>query len=246
MSNHQSDEAVPGYWDRAGEQGYGAAMYTSGAVEAHVRGRLWRMVIEIADRLGVPTDGQVLDLGCGDGALSNQVLAPRFRSVHGIDVSHAAIRRAKAEAAGDHVTFRAADLTTFDLDTLPRYDAVFLFGILHHIKGAAPGVVQALRRRTDRLIILEPNGNHLVRKLLELTPTYRSAGEDSFRKKTLMAILRAAGWQIEYFNRVNIFPNFAPDAIFRLLLPIEPLIEKNRLLNRVCTADLYGLSSSKL
>ena len=37
-----------GYWDRAGEQGYGRAMYRSSDVETHVRGRLWQIAIDIA------------------------------------------------------------------------------------------------------------------------------------------------------------------------------------------------------
>jgi SAM-dependent methyltransferase len=231
----------PGYWDRAGEQGYGQAMYRSGDVESHVRGRAWQIAIDIAAAMGVPSDAHVLDLGCGDGAFANLMLTANYRAVDGLDVAEAAIRRARAEARGN-ATFRAVDLVTFDYDSLPRYDAAFLIGILHHVKSATPGIVRAMARRTDKMIVLEPNGSNLMRKAMEYTPSYRDAGEDSFRSKDLMAIFAAAGWRTEIWRRMNLFPNFTPGLLYRWLKPLEPRIEGSRFLNALCTVDMYGLT----
>jgi SAM-dependent methyltransferase len=237
-------EQVPGkgdeYWDRAGEQGYAQAMYRSSDVESHVRGRLWQIALDIAAMLGVPSDGRVLDFGCGDGAFANQILAARYRSVDGLDKSEVAIRRAQAEAASG-ATYRAVDLVAFDYDSLPRYDAAFLLGILHHVKSATPDIVRALARRTDKMVVLEPNGNNLMRKALEFTPSYRDAGEESFRTKELTAIFAATGWRTVIWRRLNLFPNFTPAFIYRTLAPIEPLVEASRFWNALCTVDLYGL-----
>ena len=161
MTGDRAHSKPDGYWDRAGEQGYGQAMYRSSDVEAHVRGRVWQTAIDIAGLLGVPADGRVLDLGCGDGAFTNQMLAGRYRVVDGIDKSEAAIKRANAESR-DLATYRAVDLVTFDYDSLPRYDAAFLIGILHHVKQATPDIVRAMARRTDKMIVLEPNGSQLA------------------------------------------------------------------------------------
>jgi 2-polyprenyl-3-methyl-5-hydroxy-6-metoxy-1,4-benzoquinol methylase len=230
-------------WDRAGEQGYAQAMYRSADVEAHVRGRVWRVAIEFADALGVPSNGRVLDVGCGDGAFANQILAARYRVVEGMDKSETAIDRAKSEARGN-ATFRAVDLVTFDYDTLEHYDAGFLIGILHHVKHAAPSILRALTRRTDKMIVLEPNGNHLLRKALEFTPTYKDAGEDSFRTKELFGIFEAAGWRTVIWRRMNLFPNFTPGFIYRRLAPIEPWIEASRFGSTLCTVGLYGLTTA--
>lgn len=241
MSGGHASDKPNGYWDRAGELGYGRAMYRSSDVEAHVRGRLWRIAIDIAGTLGVPADGHVIDVGCGDGAFANQLLATRYRAVDGFDVSQAAIRRAQAEARHNAV-YRSVDLITFDYDSLPRYDAAFLIGFLHHVKKATPDIVRALARRTDRMIVLEPNGNNLLRKAIEFAPSYRDAGEDSFRTKELMTIFTMAGWRIEIWRRLNIFSNLTPGPIYRWLEPLEPYIEANRFLKALCTADLYGLT----
>jgi len=241
MSGEPSPDKPLGYWDRAGVQGYGQAMYGSADVEAHVRGRLWDIALEIAATLGVPSDGHVLDLGCGDGAFTNQILAGHYRLVEGIDVSAPAIQRAQAEAR-NNATYRAIDMVTFDYDSLPRYDAAFLMGILHHVKSATPDIVRAMARRTDKMIVLEPNGNHLLRKALEYTPSYRDAGEDSFRAKDLIQIFAAAGWKTVVWRRLNLFPNFTPGFVYRSLAPLEPFVESNRFLRALCTTDMYGLT----
>jgi len=240
MSDNRVATQPEAYWDRAGAQGYGQAMYQSRHVESQIRGRLWRLVLDIADALDVPADGHVLDLGCGDGAFTNQVLAARYRAVDGLDKSEAAIRRAEAESK-KNATYRAVDLVTFDYDSLPRYDAAVLLGILHHVKSATPHIVRAMSRRTGKMIVLEPNGSHLLRKALEFTPAYRKAGEDSFGAKDLIAIFAANGWHTEIWRRVNLFPNFTPGFVHRLLAPIEPRIEASRVWNALCTVDLYGL-----
>jgi 2-polyprenyl-3-methyl-5-hydroxy-6-metoxy-1,4-benzoquinol methylase len=243
-----SGEEAPGrpddYWDRAGEQGYGQAMYRSSDVEAHVRGRVWRIAIDIAGTLGVPTDGHVLDLGCGDGAFANQMLAAHYRAVDGLDKSETAIRRAQSESR-NHATYRAVDLVSFDYDSLPRYDAAFLIGLLHHVKPATPDIVRAMARRTSKMIVLEPNGSHLLRKAMEYAPSYRAAGEDSFRSKDLMAIFAAAGWRTEIWRRANVFPNFTPGFFCRWLAPFESRIEENRFWNAFCTVDMYGLTLAR-
>jgi len=241
MMNKQSVPKADAYWERAGEVGYASAMYGSADVERHVRRRLWDIAIGMADQIGIPRDGRVLDYGCGDGAFANEALAPNYRAVEGYDKAETAIERAKAEAAGPHLTFKAADLTTLDYDGL-SYDGAFLIGILHHIKAATPAVVRSLARATDKMVVLEPNGDNLVRKALEFTPTYRNAGEDSFRTRELKGIFESAGWQIVVQRRLNIFSNFTPVSIYRLLAPLETRIEASRFWNGLCTVNMFGVT----
>lgn len=230
------------YWERAGEVGYARAMFTSGAVEEHVNRRLWAIALDIADTLGVPANGHVLDFGCGDGAFANAALARRYRAVDGLDLAEAAIARAQATAPGPHVKYTATDLVKLDYGTLPRYDGAFLMGILHHIKAATPDVVMSLARVTRRIVVLEPNGNNLVRKLLEWTPSYRRAGEDSFRTKELIGLFEAAGFRRVVWRRLNLFPNFTPGGIYRLLAPLEPRVEASPFWNALCTVNMFGFS----
>jgi Cyclopropane fatty acid synthase and related methyltransferases len=242
MSEPSSLRQMP-YWERAGAAGYGEAMYRCSEVERHIRGRCWQAALDIADTLGVPADAHVLDLGCGDGAFANAMLA-RYRAVDGLDLAQAAIRRADEEAAGPHLKFRAVDLTALDYATLPRYGAAFLMGILHHVKAATPAILEGLATCTERIVVLEPNGDHLLRKLLELTPAYRAAGEDSFRTGELVDLLAAAGFRAQVQRRMNLCPNFTPRFLYRLLAPLEPRIEASAVLNALCTVNMFGFAKS--
>jgi SAM-dependent methyltransferase len=228
------------YWNRAGKVSYAEAMFSSADVERQVRRRLYNIAIDIADELGIPRSGRVLDFGCGDGAFANEILASRYSAIDGYDLAPAAIERANAEAPGDHIKFFSADVLTLDYNALPRYDGVFLIGILHHIKAATPDVLRSLKLVSDKIVVLEPNGDNIVRKLLEFAPSYRSAGEDSFRTRELTDIFSQAGWRTVVAKRLNLFPNFTPSLVCRLLAPVAPYIEKTPLLNALCTVNMFG------
>lgn len=229
------------YWNRAGEVSYAEAMFSSREVERHVNLRLWNYAVEIADKLGAPRDGRVLDLGCGDGAFANCVLGGYAR-VDGFDLAPAAIARAAANAPGPHYSYAVADLIQFDYGTLPRYDAVFMIGILHHVKQATPNILAKIAKLTNRIIVLEPNGDNLMRKALELTPAYRKAGEDSFGAKQLTDIFADAGFETVVSRRMNLFPNFTPGFIYRMLSPLERHVDANALLRTFCTVNMFGFA----
>ena len=229
------------YWDNAGQVSYAQAMYASVDVERHIRTRLWNISLEIADCIGIPSNGHVLDYGCGDGAFANEILSKKYSAVDGYDLAPAAIARAVAEAPGSHMKFVAADLLKIDHTALPKYDGVFLIGILHHIKQATPSILRALAQASGKAVVLEPNGNNLVRKLLEYTPSYRAAGEDSFYTNELIRVFENSGWRVIVSRRLNLFPNFTPRTVFRLLAPLESRIEASKLWNALCTVNMFGI-----
>lgn len=229
------------YWEQAGKDGYGAAMFGDENVERDVNGRLHQIGIDVARQLGLGHASRVMDLGCGDGALTNTLLAKHFQAIDGFDLSTAAIARARANAAHGHVRFASCDITRLDFATLPPYHGAFLWGILHHVKPAAAGILNDMQRvGIARLVILEPNGDHWGRKLLEQTTSYKAAGEDSFSTVHLQRILNEAGYRTIIRKSLNIFPNFTPKVIFDRLKPIEPFIEGNAMLQALCTVRIWG------
>jgi cyclopropane fatty-acyl-phospholipid synthase-like methyltransferase len=183
----------------------------------------------------------VLDLGCGDGSFANQVLSSRFSKVHGVDFSHASVSKACADSPSTHTTFDTMDLVDQDIRRLGEFDGIFMIGILHHVKSRASEIMRAARDMARRVVVLEPNGAHLVRKLLELTPAYRAAGEDSFRHGQLVRIFGEAGFRIVEHRRTNLFPNQMPGWGFRLLRPAEAWIERTPVLRGMCTLNAYAL-----
>ena len=241
MKTKTENDEQPGvrFWEHAGEVGYWKAMYASQDVATHTTRRLWNIAIDIGKQLGLKEDSHVLDLGCGDGVFANEVLARHFRTVEGMDASKPAIDRAKAGAANEG-SFRVCDITKVDLATLPHYDAVFLMGILHHVKKGTPEIVQQVRKITNRVIVLEPNGNNLLRKCLEFSPEYRKAGEQSFTRNQIERIFSDAGFEKVLCQRLNPFSVVTPKFVFRALVPFEGTIESTPVLRTICTTNMWG------
>ena len=214
-------------------------MFASPEVERHVNRRLWKVAVDMGMQLGLTPESHVLDLGCGDGAFSNMELARHFAAIDGFDLSEAGIKRAQTLKAKPQMRFEACDITQMDFGGV-SYDGAFLIGILHHVKSATPGILRNLRRATSRVVVLEPNGNHIVRKLMERTETYKVAGEDSFRTRQMEAIFAEAGYRKVIWKRLNLFPNFTPLPVFRLMRGFEPLVERTPLLQALCTVNMWG------
>jgi SAM-dependent methyltransferase len=232
------------YWEEAGRIGYANQYYVSDTVGSYLTGRIWDLALATATRLELNEQCTVLDLGCGDGAFANSVLAKHFKRVDGVDLSESGIRRARMNAPSKDIHFEVCNLRKTDFHQFGSYDGVFLIGILHHVKSDAPRVLSELRRVTSRLVVMEPNGDHVVRKLLEFTPSYRAAGEDSFRTLELEAIFSQVGFQKVTWRRFNLFPNFTPLPVFKLLLPLQPYIERSTWLRALCTGNIWGLTAA--
>lgn len=237
---HQEFES---YWDRTGSVSYSNILYPNSAVEAHVGHRMWRTGIELGKQLGFNNQSKILDLGCGDGAFANTVLAKHFYSVHGFDISSAGIKRAQKLAVNDRMCFEVRDVTRLEYDELPSFDGAYLWGILHHVKKSTPSILEGLRKITKKIVVLEPNGNHIARKLLEFTPSYRAAGEESFRTKEMERLFQQAGFKVVAWKRINLFPNFTPEIFIHLLKNIEPFVEKTPVLRALCTANIWGIEA---
>jgi hypothetical protein len=141
--------------------------------------------------------------------------------------------------------FEVCDLTSADLTRLPRYDGAFLIGILHHVKKAAPAIVRALQQITTRVVVLEPNGANILRKLLELTPTYRAAGEDSFRVGEIRRMFEDAGFRMVLRQRLSLFPNFTPRPVFKAFKGVEPWVEATPVLRMMCGANVFGFAAAE-
>jgi 2-polyprenyl-3-methyl-5-hydroxy-6-metoxy-1,4-benzoquinol methylase len=236
MSEHLAQRE---YWERAGQDGYLGTYFVCDEVRK-IMSRLWNTAVDIGMGIGIPKNGRVLDLGCGDGTFSNTVLSQNFGSVLGVDFSRTGIERARNNVAGKSVSFEVVDLVSDSVERLGDFDGVFLIGILHHVKPHAEKVLRAVREITPRIVVMEPNGAHLARKILEMTPSYKAAGEDSFRHVQLDELFRKTGFTPRIHERQNIFPNFTPGWAMKLFEPFQPLIESTPVLRGLCTNNLYG------
>jgi SAM-dependent methyltransferase len=240
MMSRNNAQGQKSFWEHAGEVGYGSAMYSSPVIERHIVTAHWNALVATADALGLGRQARVLELGCGDGEFSERVLSPRFRQVDAFDYSESAIEHARLRSRSPNVTYHVADLASYEFKQGDSWDAAFLKGFLHHVKEAAPAIVARLARVCPRIILLEPNGDNMVRKALELTPGYRRAGEESFRLRTLLSLFRQWGYAETGVRRITLIPPFLPPLLFPLFEKLERIVENNAFLSRSCSTYVIG------
>jgi SAM-dependent methyltransferase len=240
MGPERGDPTQDLFWRRAGEVGYGEALFRSRRVEQHVVSRQWRVALETGGQIGLAPTATVLELGCGDGAFAAEVLGAHYAWVEAMDKSETAIERARARPQAGNVRFRSVDLIAYEYEQDTRWDGAFLMGILHHVKGAADRIVGRLSRVTPRVVVLEPSGDNPVRKALERLPSYRAAGEESFRHGELVDIFERHGYRQRSCRSINLFAPFTPDSFFPLIRTVERTVERLPALSGLCSTRVMG------
>ncbi|PTD94179.1 hypothetical protein C9439_03790 [archaeon SCG-AAA382B04] len=116
----------------------------------------------------IDSDDSVLDLGCGDGFLTDKI-ADICKRVVGVDKSESGIRYAENLVCKENCSFMlgsAADLPLKD-DT---FDVVTLFEVIEHINensiGKFVSEVKRVLRDKGKVIITTPNPDNLLNRIL--------------------------------------------------------------------------------
>ncbi|MEN8172388.1 MAG: class I SAM-dependent methyltransferase [Chloroflexota bacterium] len=133
---------------------------TFGAQFSATRQRIQPGVRRILDQ--TPPDANILDLGCGNGELAQELLKGGYHGRYlGLDFSQALLDVAKSNTGKEsNITFARADLADSTWDNiLPAapFDLIFSFAVFHHLPG------DRLRRNTVNKIgqRLAPNGKFI-------------------------------------------------------------------------------------
>jgi SAM-dependent methyltransferase len=228
------------FWEKAGCRGYGPTIFSSPEVQRHIRFMTWGAALKTAHRLGLDGRSRVLELGCGDGEFALSLLAANFLSVDGFDYAASAIEKARSLCGHRPVTFSLCDIAKLDYTAGQYWDGAFLMGFLHHVKDDAPAIIAKLAKVAPRVVVADPNGNNLVRKALELLPSYRRAGEQSFRLRQLTDMFVAAGYRLISRELVSAIPPFTPAVLLPAAAAAERIIEKAAFLENLKSTYVLG------
>jgi len=149
----------------------------------------------------VSAGGQVLDLGCGDGAFAAELLAAGC-TVTMADVSPEALRRARARAPGaDAVLLDEGAPLPFDEDA---FDVVWAGEVLEHVADVV-GLLAEVRRVLrwgGRLVVTTPwHGRIVVATDAHFDP--RADHLRFFSARTLRAVLADAGFAAARVRRAG-------------------------------------------
>ncbi len=229
------------FWEYAGSVSYDTACFSSVELAAHIMGRHWRFALETAERLGISAGAKVADIGCGDGKFANTVLANFYARVDAFDVSAAAVERGRHGVADKNkVNFHHADMASYDFAVSDYWDCVFLMGFLHHVKPFSAAIIKRLAKISNSIVVVEPNGNNLIRKGLELSPSYRQAGEDSYQRDELVTLFAAHGYELKTAMVKTLVPSFLPSYMLPVMKGIEAVVERFSLFSPLCSTYILG------
>ncbi|MBZ0072520.1 MAG: methyltransferase domain-containing protein [Burkholderiaceae bacterium] len=213
----------------------GRYAYTGNRLSARLaNARITRSIAESFDFRG----SSVLDLGCGDGAYTIEFPALGVRKIVGVDPAAEAIEAARARAqslgVSNIVSFEVGNIYALSEYLIPgRFDCIVIRGVLHHLPDPACALA-GLSLFRGTVVVLEPNGNNPVLKLLERFSRYHIEHEErSFCPGLICSWLATAGLTVRSCRPLNLVPFFCPDPIAKALRIVEPLVERTPLLRDI-------------
>jgi 2-polyprenyl-3-methyl-5-hydroxy-6-metoxy-1,4-benzoquinol methylase len=169
----------------------------------------------------------VVDIGTGDGAYANDILQQKpHLKITGFDPAAEAIKSATEKYP--RIAFLTGDI--LDVSTLPSscrdFDIGIIRGVLHHLVNPQLAITNAMIL-SNSLLIIEPNGNNPILKVIEkLSPYHRQHEERSFSSRTLKKWCKAAGYNVEQLNFVGFVPFFFPTFLTKVIYFFQPFLEK--------------------
>lgn len=184
------------------------------------------LVPAVVDALGAPSGRSVLDLGCGNGALSAKLAALGF-TMTGLDFEPSGIEL--AGAAYPHITFRRHDIgNPLPDDLRGRFDAVVSTEVIEHL--LLPRQLFARAREALRpggvLVVSTPYhgyAKNLTLALLNRFDRHWCPGADYghikfFSQRTLAALASECGFVPGRLTRAGRIPPLAATMVLRATL----------------------------
>jgi cyclopropane fatty-acyl-phospholipid synthase-like methyltransferase len=166
-----------------------------------VRALRAHMVQRVLAKTGTGRESRVLSLGCGIGD-TELLLAPYVRELTGIDLSPAAVRQARQDAARAGIANARFEEGSLESVT-GKFDAIIAIFLLHHLPDsmlhAAPALIRARLAPGGVFYSLDPSRQRLsgmVGSLLfpRLMQKYQSPDERQLDAEETAQYFRSAGF----------------------------------------------------
>lgn len=183
----------------------------------------------------------VIDIGCGDGTYTAE-LKQRLPNIEftGFDPANVAIDIAKGKYT--NCSFLVGNV--LDPSTFPakKYDVAIIRGVIHHLPTQSEAVKNAALL-SNRVLIIEPNGNNPILKWIEKNSEYHVKHEEqSFTSDFLSGICTGNGLKVKYLSFIGFVPFFFPTFPSKVIYFFQPLFEKVPLLGKFFGAQTVILA----
>lgn len=182
----------------------------------------------------------VIDAGCGDGTYTREIIEKANPlKIIAFDPCTEAIKKAKEIDNSKISEYINCSVEDFQLNDNEKYDILVYRSMLHHLDSPDFAIEKA-RSIAKQVIIIEPNGESPILKLIEKFSKYHiEHNEKSYGFKVLKKCIENAGGRVTYHKRVCCVPCFCPDFLAKIIAAIEPLIEKLPYISKIfCSTDV--------
>lgn len=156
-----------------------------------------------------------LEIGAGMGDLTRAILDKKLSFIDSYRVTEI------DPTCVEWLRAAGVEATIADGQSLPfedrSFDVAVEFDVLHHVTEPRQMAREMMRVARGRCLMTESNGLSIFRKLRELTPAHRRAGEKSFTPAQWRSFFEGhSGYRL---TRFEIFPFLFPLPSTRALLP---------------------------
>lgn len=173
----------------------------------------------------------VIDIGCGDGTYTADLKTnlPQV-AFTGFDPAAQAIDLAAKKYP--QCKFLVGDVLNPDTFPKEKYDVAVIRGVIHHLPTQSDAIKYA-KLLSNRILIIEPNGNNPILKWIEKNSEYHVQHEEqSFTSDFLQNICKEHGMKIRSLSFIGFVPFFFPEIPARIIYFFQPLLEKIPLLGK--------------
>ncbi len=190
----------------------------------------------------IPKDCKTLvDIGCGDGVYTAEIkqMYPDIE-IEGFDPAVEAIYTAQKKYT--NIKFSVMNILSEHLDKeTHQFDVGVIRGVLHHLPDQEFALKNAFKI-CETVIIMEPNGNNPILKVIEkVSPYHRTHEEQSFMFRTLKKWTEQAGGEVIANDYVGFIPFFFPDFPTKIIFFFQPFLEKFPLVREILSGQIIML-----
>ena len=172
-----------------------------------------------------PAGRRVIDIGCGDGVYSAELIEAGAIEVLGVDAAGEAVESARRRCSSlSNARFEVVDIYSLAPEA-ELFDVAIVRGMLHHLYDA-PAAIARICQVAREVVVCEPNGYNPILKIIEKVSPYHVAHEEkSYAPATLDRWFEACGAEVIERDFIGLVPMFCPDAFARGVKALEPLVE---------------------
>jgi hypothetical protein len=216
----------------------------------HQQGVSWRKQIvgEISDAFTIPryvrlfcdTFGDLrgasfFEVGSGNGDIPAAILAANQGQIS---------RYLTSEFFPEGVKWlqgRGLDAVQGDAERLDlanaSFDGVIAFDVMHHVENPRAMAGEMMRVSRGRCLLVEANGLSVFRKLKEMAPGHRKAGERSYLPRRYRGFFQGHGYELIRFDvKPFLFAFKVPPRLLALLVRFNEWIERVPVLRWQCAS----------